>query len=125
MGLSYRKSKKVGKNSRVNLSTKSASFSTGVKGARVSMNTKGKSRMTLSVPGTGFRYTKTIKGGDGAIALLIFGFCNLIIWLCKICIYLTIWMCKLMIWLCIKFVELIKNLYLQIRNKSKENRVEE
>ena len=56
MGISYRKSKKIG-NSRVSVSTKSVGFSTGVKGARISLNSKRGARISLGVPGTGFRYT--------------------------------------------------------------------
>lgn len=42
MGLSFRKSIKIGKNTRINLSSKGrVGFSTGVKGARVSVNRQG------------------------------------------------------------------------------------
>lgn len=52
MSLRFRKSIKVGKNTKINLSKSGVGVSTGVKGARVSVNQKGV-RKTLSVPGTG------------------------------------------------------------------------
>lgn len=41
MGLNFRKSIKVGKNSRVNISKSGIGMSTGVKGARVGVNKRG------------------------------------------------------------------------------------
>lgn len=55
MSLRFRKSIKVGKNTRINLSKSGVGVSTGVKGARVSVNQKGV-RKTLSVPGTGISH---------------------------------------------------------------------
>ncbi|HOB29851.1 MAG TPA: DUF4236 domain-containing protein [Bacillota bacterium] len=63
MGFSFRKSKKIGKNTRINLSKSGVSLSTGVKGARVSVNKKG-TRKTFSIPGTGIRYTKYSSHGS-------------------------------------------------------------
>lgn len=68
MGLRFRKSIKVGKNTRINLSKSGVGLSTGVKGARVSVNQKG-TRTTLSAPGTGISHVsykshgKAQKGG--------------------------------------------------------------
>lgn len=65
--VSFRKSKKVGP-FRVTASKSGLSVSGGVKGARVSVNSKGEARRTLSVPGTGIYDTKRIggKGSGGA-----------------------------------------------------------
>lgn len=57
MGFNFRKSIKLGKNLRVNLSKSGVGLSAGVKGARVSVGPKG-IRKTASIPGTGISYTK-------------------------------------------------------------------
>ena len=57
VGLSFRRSVKIGKHTRLNFSKSGVGVSTGVKGARVSVGPHG-ARETLSVPGTGIRYTK-------------------------------------------------------------------
>ena len=100
MGFSYRKSTKVGKNSRVNVSSKSVGFSTGVKGARVSVNSKGKARMNFSIPGTGLRYTKTISPSGGLLMMCIIGIVNIYIWLIKAAFILLWWMLKVMFVAC-------------------------
>ncbi|MBC3843488.1 DUF4236 domain-containing protein [Streptacidiphilus sp. 4-A2] len=56
MGLSYRKSFKAGP-FRVTASKSGISYSAGVKGARVTKRANGKVQTTLSVPGSGVRYT--------------------------------------------------------------------
>ena len=58
MGWSYRKSIRLGKHTRLNLSKSGIGISTGVKGARISVGPRG-TRTTLRVPGTGISYTKT------------------------------------------------------------------
>lgn len=56
MGLSFRKSIKIGKNTRINFSkTGGIGISTGVKGARISMNQKG---VRTTIGKGGLRYTK-------------------------------------------------------------------
>lgn len=57
MGLNFRKSISIGKHSRINLSKSGIGFSTGVKGARVSVGPRGV-RKTVGIPGTGVYYTK-------------------------------------------------------------------
>lgn len=59
MGFRYRKSIKLGKGVRLNISKNSIGLSAGVKGARVSVNSKGRKTTTLSIPGTGISYSKT------------------------------------------------------------------
>jgi hypothetical protein len=58
MGFSYRKSVKMGP-FRVTASKSGISYSAGVKGARVTKRANGRVQTTLSVPGTGLRYTTT------------------------------------------------------------------
>lgn len=61
MGLKFRKSIKMGP-VRVNLSKSGVSTSVGVKGARVSLSSKGKARATVGIPGTGISYSKNFGG---------------------------------------------------------------
>lgn len=56
MGFRFRKSFKIGKGTRINLSKSGIGVSSGVKGARVSVNQKGV-RQTASIPGTGMSYS--------------------------------------------------------------------
>lgn len=56
MGLRFRKSIKIGKHTRINLSKSGVGLSTGLPGARISVNQKG-IRKTLSIPGTGISYS--------------------------------------------------------------------
>ena len=58
MGLNFRKSFGSGP-FRVTLSKKGVSASVGVKGARISKSTTGRTTSTLSIPGTGLYYTKS------------------------------------------------------------------
>ena len=97
MGLQYRKSKNLGGGVRLNVGKKSAGLSAGVKGARVSVNSKGRVGLSLGIPGTNFRYRKVMsskKGGGGFIAAIV----NLTWWL----LVATIWAC------CMIFVYLWK-----------------
>ena len=59
MGFNFRKSINLGGGLKLNLGNKSVGISAGVKGARVSVNSKGRKSATLSIPGTGISYTKT------------------------------------------------------------------
>ena len=56
MGFRYRKSIRLGGGFRVNLSTKGIGYSWGVKGYRVTKTADGRTRQTVSVPGTGISY---------------------------------------------------------------------
>lgn len=129
MGVSYRKSKKVGKNGRATVSKRGVSYSTGVKGARVSVNSRGKSRVNLSIPGTGFRYTKTLSAGSGAIMICLMGFINIMIWLCKIMVIATWWFLKFCFWCYYQLFLLIKRFVLwiiaKIKGEEPEGNVEE
>ena len=59
MGFNFRKSINLGGGLKLNLGKKSVGISAGVKGARVSVISKGRKSATLSIPGTGISYTKT------------------------------------------------------------------
>lgn len=62
MGLRFRKSIKLGKHTRLNLNKKSFGVSFGGKGARFTLNSKGRRTSTFGIPGTGLSYT-TASGG--------------------------------------------------------------
>ncbi len=61
MGFNFRKSINLGGGLKLNLGKKSVGISAGVKGARVSVNSKGRKSATLSIPGTGISYTKLVQ----------------------------------------------------------------
>lgn len=110
MGVYYRRSKKIGKNTNVNVSSSSVGLSTGVKGARIGINSKGISSINLSIPGTGFRYRKTFgknSAGAGAIMICLMGFMNLMVYMVQVCFVAAWWMFKLMVYflyyMCIGF----------------------
>ena len=50
MGFNFRKSINLGGGLKLNLGKKSVGISAGVKGARVSVNSKGRKSATLSIP---------------------------------------------------------------------------
>lgn len=67
MGLRFRKSVKIAPGVRLNIGKKSVGISAGVKGARVSVNSKGRKTTTVGLPGTGLSYSKSEKiGGSKA-----------------------------------------------------------
>ena len=96
MGFTYRRSKNIGSGVRLNTGKKSVGLSSGVKGIRASVNSKGRAGISLSIPGTGIRYRKSIKIGHGG---LLAGVCNFFIGLFQIGFLLTWWILKLIIWL--------------------------
>ena len=60
MGLRFRRSISLGKGARINLNKDSIGLSFGVRGARVSANSKGRKTATVGIPGSGLSYTKNI-----------------------------------------------------------------
>lgn len=66
MGLNFRKSIKIAPGIRMNISKGGVGFSAGVKGARISVNSKGRITKTVSIPGTGISYSEssTIKNTE-------------------------------------------------------------
>lgn len=63
MGLRYRKSINLGGGFRVNLSKNGIGYSWGVKGYRVTKTADGKTRQTVSIPGTGISYVEEHGSG--------------------------------------------------------------
>lgn len=59
MGLRFRKSIKLGGGVKLNINKKSVGISAGVKGARVTVNSKGRRTTTVGIPGTGISYVST------------------------------------------------------------------
>lgn len=64
MGWGYRKSIKIGKGTRLNISKRGVGVSTGVKGFRVGTGPSG-SRMRATLPGTGLYYEKRLNTKAG------------------------------------------------------------
>lgn len=64
MGFGFRKSFKIAPGVRFNVSHRSVGVSAGVKGLRYSVNSRGQSRATASIPGTGLSYTTTSSGSS-------------------------------------------------------------
>lgn len=61
MGFNFRKRIRLGKLFSLNIGKSGASISFGAKGFRQSFSTRGSSRTTFSLPGTGLSYSKTIS----------------------------------------------------------------
>ncbi len=61
MGWHFRRSKKIG-GMRLNLGKRSAGISTGMRGFRVSSNTRSGTHLSLGIPGTGISYRQKIGG---------------------------------------------------------------
>lgn len=120
MGFTYRKSKNLGNGTRLNIGKKSVGLSAGTKGARVSVNSKGRVGISLGIPGTNFRYRKVMNPKKGSVGL-ISAIVNLTWWLlvasvwicCIICIYF--W--RLMVFLCKKLFDLTKKIVEKFRQK--------
>ncbi|HVA49312.1 MAG TPA: DUF4236 domain-containing protein [Pirellulales bacterium] len=68
MGWSYRKSASIGP-FRINVSKSGVGYSFGGKGFRTGVNARGRRYTSMSVPGTGLRYTKS--GGKGTTGCLL------------------------------------------------------
>lgn len=65
MGWGFRRSKKVGP-FRLSLGKKGLGVSVGVKGARIGVGADGRVRQSISIPGTGLSYRKTLSAGSGS-----------------------------------------------------------
>ncbi len=82
MGWSYRKSLNFGP-FRVNLSKSGAGYSFGGRGFRTGVRADGRRYRSLSIPGTGLRYTTRGRGAaTGCLVMLLIPFLMvlLIIW---------------------------------------------
>lgn len=60
MGINFRKRIRLGKYANVNVGKTGAGFSFGIPGARISVNSKGRTQASLGIPGTGLSYTKVL-----------------------------------------------------------------
>lgn len=70
MGWSYRKSFKAGP-FRVNVSKSGIGYSAGSRGFRTGVRSSGRRYASMSVPGTGLRYTKTVaKRSSGCLVVV-------------------------------------------------------
>jgi hypothetical protein len=65
MGFGFRKSFKIAPGVRLNVGSRGVGASVGVKGLRHSVNSRGQSRTTVSLPGTGLSYTSTSGRSSG------------------------------------------------------------
>lgn len=63
MGLKFRKSISLGGGVKLNINNKSIGVSAGIKGARVSINSKGRRTTSIDIPGTGVSYVSTSSVG--------------------------------------------------------------
>ncbi len=125
MGVSYKKTKRIGKNTRLNVGKKSVGISTGVKGARVSVNSKRGVRFNLSIPGTGFRYSRKVKLGGGVVGAFFAMIFNFFYYIMKLMFVLIWWMMKIFfvgIYYMFYYTYIgIKNLVLYVKNKNDGN----
>lgn len=64
MGLRFRKSKKIAPSVRFNISKSGFGLSAGPRGAKVSVNSKGRVTWTIGIPGSGLSYSTTSKLGQ-------------------------------------------------------------
>lgn len=64
MGFKFRKSIKIAPGVKLNINKKSVGISAGTRGARVSVNSKGRATTTVGIPGSGISYSKTTNLGD-------------------------------------------------------------
>ena len=63
MGMRFRKSFKIAPGVKLNLSKRGIGVSAGVKGERVSLNSKGRVTKSVGIPGTGISYVSSSKLG--------------------------------------------------------------
>lgn len=68
MGLRFRKSKKIAPGVRLNIGKKSASVSFGTRGARYTINSKGRRTASVGIPGTGVSYTSSSGGSKKRVS---------------------------------------------------------
>lgn len=64
MGFRYRRSIRLGRGVRINLSKSGPSLSVGKRGATVNIGPRG-TRLTVGIPGTGLSYQTTVSHADG------------------------------------------------------------
>jgi hypothetical protein len=72
MGWSYRKSFKAGP-FRVNVGKSGIGYSVGGRGYRTGVRASGRRYSSVSLPGTGLRYTKTAPKGSSGCLVVVMG----------------------------------------------------
>lgn len=126
MGFQYRRSKKIGDNTRVNVSTRSVGVSTGTRNMRVSVNSRGGVGYSFRIPGTNIRFRKySRKSGSAATGLLIMCvvyICQFIAWLIILTPFLVWYVIKYtflgLFWIYKKIFQAIKNIFMRLKNHS-------
>lgn len=117
MGFRFRKSKSIGKHTRINVSKSGVGFSFGGKGARITKKAGGGIRTTLGIPGTGISYQLDSKKSSGCIYWVTIGWIIfLFVWMFKIIILIYVWLFKAIVWF---FKAIVKGICFLI-NKIKE-----
>lgn len=91
MGINFRKRISIGKGASLNVGKKSIGISGGVKGARVGINSSGRSHFSFGIPGTGIRFTKYSKKGKGIIALCCSAFAWMLIQIFNLVLLFAYW----------------------------------
>lgn len=64
MAVRFRKTLNLGRGLKVNISKSSVGVSAGMRGAHVSLNSKGRKTISGGIPGTGLYVSKSINGGS-------------------------------------------------------------
>lgn len=104
MGLRFRKSIKIAPGVRMNLSKKGVGMSVGGKGARYSISATGRRTASVSIPGTGISYSRSMSGkksGKAASTPVTVGRHGLLWWLF---IGWWWWPCRIICWDAPKFI---------------------
>ena len=65
MGLRFRRSIKIAPGLKLNINKNSVGLSAGVKGAHISVNSKGRVTKSVGIPGTGISYVETSNLNKG------------------------------------------------------------
>ena len=78
MGWSFRKSFKAGP-FRVNVGKSGVGYSVGGRGFRTGVRASGRRYTSMSVPGTGLRYTKTARKGSSGCLVVVMGWVLLVL----------------------------------------------
>lgn len=68
MGLRFNKRIKICKGLSVNINKDSVGLSIGTKGARYTINSKGRKTATVGVPGTGLYYTESTNSNNNKVS---------------------------------------------------------
>ncbi len=103
MGVNFRKRISMGNGTSLNVGKKSVGISGGVKGARIGINSSGRAHFSLSIPGTGIRFTKYSRKSSGVIATCVSAFGWMLMQIFKLTMIFTYWILCL-IWMMFKWI---------------------